>query len=439
MAQAGAQAAYLGQRNISHPTRGRIPFELYGYQQRLLECRAPQRIVVKARQVGVSQLLAGEALFLAKHVPGATVLFVSRNLSAAQYLQRMVYQLMESDPNLPEVARKSDVELTFANGSLVRSLPATDDTGRTFAATAVYLDEFAHMPWADRIYQAMAPCVAHGGRLTVVSTPYGKANAFYRLWYESGLGQRPFARFLIHWSECPAYNPDGHHLADPEERGRVGERGKWYAGERPKFGDEEWAQEYECDFVGSQALVYREFDPEVHVGDFAYRPEWPTFVGQDFGYVNPSVALVIQVSPSEEVFVIAEMYHTNRSVSELANECYLPVWRKYAVKAWYCDPSGPAEIRELERAGILASGRRSTVESGVLMVRKLLRPPGGGPPRLHIDRNCTRLIGELSAYAYREGADEVLTGENDHGPDALRYFVVNHWGSEAAAEGMALR
>jgi hypothetical protein len=45
----------------------------------------------------------------------------------------------------------------------------------------------------------------------------------------------------------------------------------------------------------------------------------------------------------------------------------------------------------------------------------------------------------MGAYAYREGADEVPAGENDHGPDALRYFVMNHWGSEAEAEGMALR
>jgi hypothetical protein len=75
----------------------------------------------------------------------------------------------------------------------------------------------------------------------------------------------------------------------------------------------------------------------------------------------------------------------------------------------------------------------------VLAVRKLLRPPGGGKPRLHIDRRCVRLIAELSTYAYREGTDQVEKDQNDHGPDALRYFVVNHWRGAVEAEPLALR
>ncbi|UCC68865.1 MAG: hypothetical protein JSV79_02765 [Armatimonadota bacterium] len=430
--------AYLGRRRIIHPTRGRVPFDLYPYQRRLAESRAAQRIVVKARQVGVSQLIAGEALFLAKHLDGVTVLFVSRNLPAAQHLQRMVYRLMESDRNLPPVVRRNEAELAFGNNSVIRSLPATEDTGRTFAATAVYLDEFAHMPWADRIYQAVAPCAARGGRLTVISTPYGKANAFYRLWQKSGLGTRAFARLRVHWSECPEYNPEGHSLDDPNERRRVGEKGAWWQAQRPRFTDDQWAQEYECDFVGSAALVYREFDPELHVGRFEYNPDWPTYVGQDFGYVNPSVALVIQVSPSEDVFVIGEDYHTNRAVSDLARSVYLPVCQKYRVQAWHCDPSGRSEMAELRAAGIPAVGRRSTIEEGVLAVRKLLRPPGGGRPRLHIDRRCVRLIAEMSTYAYREGFDQVEKDQSDHGPDALRYFVVNHWRGAAETEPLVL-
>lgn len=416
-----------------------MPFELYPYQRRLVECRAPQRIVVKARQVGISQLIAGEALFLAKHYPGVTILFVSRNLPAAQHLQRMVYRLMASDANLPQVERRNDTEVVFRGGGAIRSLPASEDTGRTFAATAVYLDEFAHMPWAGRIYQAVAPCAARGGRVTVVSTPYGRANAFYRLWQESAVGQRSFARFRIHWSDCPEYNPDGWRRTDPEERRRIGEQGGWYRSQRQRFTDEQWAEEYECDFAGSGSLVYREFDPQVHVRDIPYRPDWPTFAGQDFGYVNPSVALLIQVSPSDEVFVIGEHYHTSRSASELAREVYRPIRDRYDVEAWYCDPSGRSEIAELRAAGIPAVARRTTVEEGVLAIRKLLRPPGGGPPRLYVDRSCRRLIAELSTYCYREGTDRVEQDQNDHGPDALRYFIANRFRAEVDVEAVALR
>jgi hypothetical protein len=367
-----------------------------------------------------------------------TVLFVSRNLDAAQHLQRLVYQLMASDPNLPPVVRRNETELRFGNDSVIRSLPATEDTGRTFAATAVYLDEFAFMPWAERIYQAVAPCAARGGRLTVVSTPSGRVNAFYRLWQDAGLGLNRFQRIRVHWSECPEYNPVGHACLDPEERRQLGEMDEWYQRQRSRFRDEQWAQEYDCDFIGSSSLVYREFDPALHVGDYECNPAWPTYAGQDFGYINPSVALIIQVSPSEEVFVIREHYHTNQSVSGLAKDVYQREVERHNIRGWYCDPSGRSEIHELRQAGIPAVGKRSSVEEGLTAIRKLLRPPGGGPPRLHIDRKCVRLIAELSGYAYRENSDRI-DKQNDHGPDALRYFVVNHWGGDVQAEAMDLR
>jgi hypothetical protein len=432
-------SAYLGRRMILHPTMGARRFDLYPYQRRLLESTAAQRIVLKARQVGVSQLVAGEALYLAQQAEGVTVLFVSRNLAAAQHLQRMVYQLMKSDPNAVRAVRQSDGELVLENESMIRSLPATEDTGRTFGAAAVYLDEFAHLPWAEEIYQAVAPCAARGGRVTVISTPKGRANAFYRLWQESAVGKRSFARFRIHWSECPEYNPEGFMVSDPGERQRVGEQGAWYRAQRRRFTDGQWAQEYECDFIGSGSLVYREFDLDVHVGDYAYNPRWPSYAGQDFGYTHPAVALVIQVSPSEDVFVLGEHYHTNRAISELARAVYAPTCERYGVRAWHCDPSGALEKAELRAAGIPVASRRSTVEQGVLAMRKLLRPPEGGPPRLHIDRGCEQLIAELSRYRYREGSDEVLKDQDDHGPDALRYFVVGHWGALAEAEGVELR
>ncbi len=436
--RAWAPCDYLGKRALLHPTRGETPFHLYPYQRSLLESRAPQRIVLKARQVGVSQTIAGEALCLALSFPGTSALFVSRNLAAAQHLQHMVYQLMRSDESIGKPTRRTDELLQLENGSTIRSLPATESTGRTFGAAAVYLDEFAYLPWAEEIYQAVAPCTARGGRITIISTPRGKANEFHRLWEESGLGRRSFERFRVHWSQCPEYNPDGYMLDDPEERERVGRAGGWYLSQRRRFTDEQWAQEYECDFIGSGSLVYREFDPEVHVGEFGYEPMWPTYVGQDFGYTNPSVALVVQVSPSEDVFVIEEHYDSQRSPSELTQAVYRPVCERYRVQAWHCDPAGQSEMAELRQAGIPAVSKRSSVAEGVIAVRKLLRPPGGGRPRLHIDRRCERLIRELGRYRFRDGSDEVLK-EDDHGPDALRYFVVGHWGAEAEVEAVALR
>jgi len=418
---------YLTGLSVLHPSKHRVPFDLYRYQRALLKSRAPERLVIKARQVGISQVIAGEALHAAKYHAGDTTLFVSRNLAAARHLQRLMHLLLREDPEMGElVAEKNRTELRLTNDSSVLSLPANEETGRTFAASRVYLDEFAHVQYADEIYQATVPCVSHGGRLMVVSTPKGKNNLFYRLYAETQLGLRNFEIHRIHWTQCPVYNPKGADLEDPEERRKLGEQGEWFRQMRPRFTEEEWAEEFECDFQSSAGLVFREFDPEVHVGDYEYNPRWPTFVGQDFGYTNPAVALVVQISPSEHVFVVDELYRTHRPISLLAREEYLPLGERYRVRTWYCDPSGAQEIAELREAGLPALGRTSDQREGILLIRKLLRPPGLPPQhsRLHIARRCRHLISELSTYAYEEGTDRPKP-EADHGVDALRYCLIN--------------
>lgn len=429
---------YLEGLTVVHPTQGRVPFRLYRYQEALLGCDARERLVVKARQVGVSQLLAGEALHQARFFRGRTVLFVSRNLAAAQHLQRMVYQLM-ADDQWARPVRASETELVLPNESAIRSLPASEETGRTFSASSVYLDEFAHAPWAQAIYQAVVPCLSRGGGLTIVSTPKGKNNLFHQLYQETLLGLRRFQLFTIHWADCPEYNPEGWWLQDREERVRVGERGEWFGRTRPLFGDDEWAEEFDCDFRGSAGLVYREFDQATQVADCPYNPEWPTYAGVDFGYVNPTVALFIQVSPSERVFVIDELYHRYRPISSLAEEVYHQKGQQYQVQGWYCDPADPNGISELRRAGLPAAGARSEVRAGIRMIQRLLKPPGGEEPRLLIGRRCRHLIAEMSSYGYRENSDVPEKDVSDHGPDALRYFVMNHWRLAAETEGIRLR
>ncbi|NIM05372.1 MAG: hypothetical protein GTO55_04630, partial [Armatimonadetes bacterium] len=146
-----------------------------------------------------------------------------------------------SDFNLPALLRKNESEIAFANRSVIRSLAAGENAGRTYAASAVYLDEFAHSPWAEEIYQAAAPTTARGGRLTIVSTPKGKANAFFRLFQQATLDRSQFRLMRVHWSECPDYNPDGWNMADENERLEEALASDWYKRHRSLYTDEQWA------------------------------------------------------------------------------------------------------------------------------------------------------------------------------------------------------
>lgn len=243
---------------IVHPARGRIAFEPYWYQHDFLASyHEPRRIILKARQIGFSQVFALEALYAAITEPEQMILLVSRSQDLAVNLLRYCYLTYNNLREAPALTKANESELGTANGSRIKSIPANRSTGRGFAANRIYLDEFAYAEYADDIYQSVSPAVSQGGYLTIGSTPNGVGNPFHQL-YIHGEG---FTRMVVPWYRCPAYNPDGHSLPDAEARA-VGEAGAWYASERPKYTHQQWAAEFECDFVGSGVAVFQTADIE---------------------------------------------------------------------------------------------------------------------------------------------------------------------------------
>lgn len=271
---------------IVHPTRGRIPFEPFPYQADFLEkTDKPRRIILKARQIGFSQVFALEALYKAITQPEATILLVSRSHDLAVNLLRYCYQTYNGLRNPPALIKQSESEMGFASGSRIKSLPANRSTGRGYAATTVYLDEFAYANYAEDIYQSVSPTVAQGGQLVVGSTPHGIGNLFHRL-YAVGVG---FERMNVPWHECPNYYT-------PKERkaGLLPQESAWYLKERPKYTDSQWASEYDCSFERSGGGVFRNVaacataQPQA-----AALPNHQYVIGIDWGKTNDATVLSV--------------------------------------------------------------------------------------------------------------------------------------------------
>lgn len=253
-----------GYATIVHPVRGRIPFEPYTYQADFLaHWQEPRRIVLKARQVGYSQVFALEALYVGIHTPESTILLVSRSQDLAVNLLRYCYQAYNGLKEAPEMIKQNESEMGFSNGSRIKSIPANRSTGRGFAASRVYLDEFAYAEYADDIFQSVTPAIAQGGSLTIASTPNGMGNLFHRLW----IGSDNYHKQEIHWRECPNY-------WTPEEQaaGLDPEQSRWFLDNRPNYTAAAWAAEYDCDFSISGGQVFRnvrecikkDIDPHAH-------------------------------------------------------------------------------------------------------------------------------------------------------------------------------
>ena len=67
-------------------------------------------------------------------------------------------------------------------------------------------------------------------------------------------------------------------------------------------------------------------------------------------------------------------------------------------------------------------------EAGWLSIRELLKLDANGEPRLHIFRNCTRLINDLPQLQHDEKHPTDCANEPHeitHVPDALRYFAIS--------------
>jgi hypothetical protein len=131
-----------------------------------------------------------------------------------------------------ESYRKLGMELT--NGSRIEALPGTEKTVRGFSGVDLLIvDEAARV--ADELYFAVRPMLAvSGGRLMMLSTPFGKRGVFYEAWAEG----KGWERYTVTASECPRIPAD--FLA--EEREAIGEW--WYA------------QEYECRFMEAVDSVF---------------------------------------------------------------------------------------------------------------------------------------------------------------------------------------
>lgn len=239
---------------------GVIQIEPYWYQEKLWAAGKKERfrILLKARQIGITEAIVIEMLAYAKMIPDSLQLFVSARQEVANDALTKVKDINRREgPAGLKLVGDTKISAEFANGSRIFSLPANENAVLSYAATRVYLDEFAHMPWAEQIYEQIFPTISHDGFLTIVSTPRGQSGKFYETWMGAKSGQNNFWARKIHWAECPAYNPKGWNVRQRLDwRIHVGKQDTWYKTMRPQYSDVEWARQYECDFVASADLFF---------------------------------------------------------------------------------------------------------------------------------------------------------------------------------------
>ena len=185
-----------------------LPFGLWAAQRDVLLDLEQQRltVILKARQLGLSWLVVGWALWLMLFQPAATVLFFSKRDQEAVHL--LAFRLRGMLDRLPDWLRPAlvadnDHNIELANGSVGLAFPTTG--GRSYTASLVVVDEADFADNLDALLAAVKPTIDAGGRLILLSTADKSKpqSAFKRIYGAGKRGENGYRAIFLPWTARP--------------------------------------------------------------------------------------------------------------------------------------------------------------------------------------------------------------------------------------------
>ncbi len=128
---------------IQHPTRGRIQFNLYPFQEKVLRLWRdnPYDIILKSRQLGISTLVAGYSLWLMLFQKDKNVLCIATKQETAKNMVTKVKFMFENLPSwlkIPCFNRAQLFEKHRALGQLASTTAGRYNTNSTHALVECY-------------------------------------------------------------------------------------------------------------------------------------------------------------------------------------------------------------------------------------------------------------------------------------------------------------
>ena len=226
---------------IQHPTKGKVKFDLYPFQEKCLTEFKDNRynIILKARQLGISTLSAGYALWLMLFHNDKNILVIATGKDTAKNLVTKVRVMYDGLPqwlktNTEEINKLS---LRFTNGSQIKAIASNESAGRSEALSLLIVDEAAFIDRIDTIWTAAQQTLSTGGGCIALSTPNGVGNWFHKQWLGAEEGTNKFNTIRLHWTDHP-------------DRDQV-----WRDEQDKILGPSQAAQECDTDFLSSGRSV----------------------------------------------------------------------------------------------------------------------------------------------------------------------------------------
>ena len=279
---------------IQHPVRGKLKYEAFDYQRRLVDSYHGHRFNINLlpRQTGKTTTAAGYLLWFAMFIPDSTILVAAHKYTGAQEIMQRIRYSYELCPDHIRcgVTSYNKQSIEFDNGSRIVAQTTTETTGRGMSISLLYADEFAFVEpnIATEFWTSIRPTLATGGKAILTSTPNSDEDQFALIWKDASyrfdehgnsteVGRNGFFPFRAHWSEHP-------------ERDE-----KWAEVERASIGEERFRREHECEFLVFDETLINSLKLATLEGKEPYMK-----MGQCRWYkkIKPNVTYIVALDPS---------------------------------------------------------------------------------------------------------------------------------------------
>lgn len=220
--------------------KGLVQFRPYEYQKKMFKVFDENRFTIckMPRQVGKTTGVVGYLLHKILFNENYNVAVLANKERQAREILARIQLAYEWLPKWLQQGvvewNKGNIELENGSKLLASSTSSSAIRGQSY--NLIYLDEFAFVPRniQDQFFASVFPTISSGqsSKLLITSTPNGM-NLFYKIWIDSENGHNNYARVDVHWSDVP------------------GRDEKWKLETIRNTSEDQFRQEFECEFLGS--------------------------------------------------------------------------------------------------------------------------------------------------------------------------------------------
>ena len=320
--------------------------------------------VLKARQLGLSELAGEYGFKVAVTEPNSEILVISKDLADAKYfLKRRILPKIRAAYAMelpggqkfpwPAYTDNTDTgKILFANGSVIEAMSSDNEQGRSRTPRLIILDEIRHFSHKDgaELLSGLMPAIQDNAQAQMICISTAKFGSWYNdITKKAMAGEMPDFTFVF----VPADTR-------PERTAEWMARAKKNWAKSSMF-DLEYPMKPEDCFQSREGAVFPTFDPKPggrHVHEFDLSWAHKFIIGYDHGRQHPAVLLLMLYSKHDNhLYVFDELFCREMEVHEIG----------FAMRAklnFYKDQmkAPPPQMRIADSACFAKDGRRTVAD-----------------------------------------------------------------------------